>query len=243
MVVFRRGVRVQRDNVTLRVKLVQRDVVGVLPDRVVRVEVVGQNLAAEAAQMADDRLADLARTDDTHRAAGNIAAHLAGQRVVLHVSAQHDFVHAAGTHQHEHDRIVGHAVRRVMAVADAQTQLFGGVQRDMIIADAAAGQIFDAHFSPCLQIFRAYLAGVRADGVAALGQMQVIRARHVGRAGVVDAVAGFVGLAVLLLIKGTQRVKHDFHALSSPVTGENQRFRPASPCRGPPRRCCACWGC
>ena len=100
-------------------------------------------------------------------------------------------------------------------MADAHTQFFGGIQRDMVVPDAAAGQVFYAHPGPGFQVFGPNRAGVRADGVAAFGQVQVLRRGYAGRAGIVDAVLLFVRLAILLLVKGAQCVKHDLHVLSS----------------------------
>ena len=79
VVVLRRSVRVQRDDVAAGIQLVQRDIVCVFLYSVVRVEVVGQHLAAETAQIANDGLADLASANDAHCAVRDIAAHLAGQ--------------------------------------------------------------------------------------------------------------------------------------------------------------------
>ena len=168
--------------------------------------------------MPDDRAADLAGADHAHRAPRKVTPHLAGQRVVLHGGAQHDLVHLARGHQHQHNGIVGHALGRVVAVAHAQAQAFGGVQRQVVVADAAAGQVLDAHAGKGFQVFGPDLAGVGAHGVAAFGQAKVAGVRRFGRPGIVDAVLLAVGLAVGQLVKRAQRIKKDLHTGASPFS-------------------------
>ena len=205
----------QGDDVAAGVQLVQRDILGHLGHLVALVQVVGQNFAAEALQMGNDSAADFAGADDAYRAVGQILAHLAGQRVILGGGTQHGLVHLAGTHQHQHDGVVGHTFRRVVAVGYPHAQLFGGLQRDMIVADAAAKQVLYAHPGPGLDVLGQNFAGILADGIAACGLVQIFRAGCAGDRHVVDAELPAELLDIRLLVEGAHLVKCDLHILSS----------------------------
>ena len=100
-------------------------------------------------------------------------------------------------------------------MGDAHAKLLGFLLRDMVIANAAAGQEFDPHRGPGFQIFRCNQAGVGADGIAAFGKFQVIRRGDLCGIGIINAVLFAVWLTIGLLVKRTEGIKHDLHGTTS----------------------------
>ena len=71
------GVGVQGDDITALVQGIQVHILGILAGFIVGVQVVSQQLAAKAVQVAQHSAANVAGADHTHRHAGDVAAHLA----------------------------------------------------------------------------------------------------------------------------------------------------------------------
>ena len=71
------GVGVQGDDITALVQGIQVHILGILAGFIVGVQVVSQQLATKAAQVAQHSAANVAGADHTHRHTGDVAAHLA----------------------------------------------------------------------------------------------------------------------------------------------------------------------
>ena len=104
-------------------------------------------------------------------------------------------------------------------MGDAHAKLLGFLLRDMVIANAAAGQEFDPHRGPGFQIFRRDQAGVSADGIAAFGKFQVIRRGDLCGIGIINAVLFAVWLTIGLFVERTEGIKHDLHGITSLIIG------------------------
>ena len=96
-------------------------------------------------------------------------------------------------------------------MGDPHPQPFCLFQRNVVITDAAAGQISHPRIGKALQILRRDQTGVGADRIAAPRQLQVSRVGRLGGPDIVNAVLGTELLAIVELVEWTEGVKQDFH--------------------------------
>ena len=137
--VLRRGGegRVQRDDVAALQQLVERHVLALGAGS----HIVGQDATAEPAQPVHDRRADPARADDPDGEVAELpAAHLP-QPVVALVSPPDDRLPVTHQQEHQHERVVGHAVGRVEDVADRDADRRRELGVDVVGADAPGREV------------------------------------------------------------------------------------------------------
>ena len=113
------------------------------------------------------------RADDADRAVLQVAAHLVLQGKVLRLGAHHDLLHLPQAHEHEHDSVIGDAIRRIGRVRDGHAQLPGLGEGDVVKTDGTRQDRPHAVPMPGFQHFIRHAARRRADGVAARSQVQV----------------------------------------------------------------------
>ena len=136
-----RGERgVERDDVALLQQFVERNVVG----RGLRTSVVGQDPAAESPQPVHDRRADASRSDDPDGQVAQLFPAHVMQPVVMSVRAADDGFRVPDRHQHQHQRVVGHAVGRIGDITDADADALRVVHVDVVVSDASRGDVPDA---------------------------------------------------------------------------------------------------
>ena len=83
----------------------------------VGVRVIRQNLAPKTAQVLDDGATDATGAHDAHGERAQLTPLQPRQGVVVHLLTPHCGLVLAQGHEHEHDRKLGNAVRRVGGVA------------------------------------------------------------------------------------------------------------------------------
>ena len=146
----------------------------------VLIQVIGQQPAAEAGQVADDGAADLAGAQHRHGGVGQLLAHLPLQGVVLdHVPVQ-DLPHLPAAHEHEHNGVVGHPAGGIEHVGHRHAQLLGGGQVEVVEPNGPGPQVLHPQLVEAADGLRSQSVGGGADGVIAPGQLDVLRGGILG---------------------------------------------------------------
>ena len=101
-------------------------------------------MAAEAAQIFDDRRADFAGAENADGEVAQLAALKTRKGVVVDLCAPQGGLILAQAKKHEHDGVICHAVRRVVGVAHLEAELLCGGEVDVVCADGARGDVFYA---------------------------------------------------------------------------------------------------
>ena len=143
-VVLGRCRHVEGDDVGAPVELLERHVRPQGKKLLALVRVKADHRGAKAPKPPGHRAPNAPRAHDAHREGAERAAHEAREGEIVHVLPVDHRLVLAQRHEHEHEGEVGHAVRRVARVGDADAQALCGREVDVVRADRSG----DKHAQP-----------------------------------------------------------------------------------------------